>query len=589
MTGPLPSTATEHPAEDLVPLPVEPPAGFWFREPGHAPLPWTPFTLAVFEARGRGLRRMCIELGILVETVEFRDIGGWEYTRIVPLRGKESPLLPAWVATLAVRIVPSLRQRVRRSVAAVRSDVPGALIRRWGQEWQPDLAAQAAALRAVDLAALDDAGLDEHLRKVLELCEHGQIVHFRLHGAIAMVLAELAFTCRDLFGWDFATAVGLLAGTSQMSTTPARALAGLVSIARQRPALRQLIEDGAPAETVCAADGHFAAAFEAYLREHGCRVLRHEMAEPCLDEQPDLVIALIRDQLVTGFDPDATEEALRVQRTAARAEALRLLAERSPAERNRFDRILDRALDAYPVREDNECFTTSVPFALARRAAREIGRRLSARGLLARSDDAFWLKPVQLRAALRESLDCHALATRKAGERAWALAHPGPASYGSPPGPPPPLSALPAEARLANEAFLWAVEQNIGSHALGHGVQGEEASDVTVLSGIPVSAGSYTGPARIIRSESEFDRLRPGDVLVCPVTSPVWSVLFPSIGALVTDIGGMLSHPAIIAREYRVPAVVATGDGTSRLTDGQIVTVDGTSGVVRVLPGRPRS
>lgn len=137
----------------------------------------------------------------------------------------------------------------------------------------------------------------------------------------------------------------------------------------------------------------------------------------------------------------------------------------------------------------------------------------------------------------------------------------------------------------ANEAFLWAVEQNIGPHALAtdHGEPDAAATDATVLSGIPVSAGSYTGPARIIRSESEFHRLRPGDVLVCPVTSPVWSVLFPSIGALVTDIGGMLSHPAIIAREYRLPAVVATGDATSRLTDGQIVTVDGTAGMVRIV------
>jgi pyruvate,water dikinase len=67
------------------------------------------------------------------------------------------------------------------------------------------------------------------------------------------------------------------------------------------------------------------------------------------------------------------------------------------------------------------------------------------------------------------------------------------------------------------------------------------------------------------------------------VTSPVWSVLFPSIGALVTDTGGILSHPAIIAREYGVPAVVNTGSGTSSLRDGEVVTVDGTTGTVRVV------
>ncbi len=574
------TTLPDEPVQ-LIPLPVEPPEGFWARETSHSPLPWTPFTHAVFEARTRGLRNMCSELGLLVETVEFRDIGGWEYIRIVPLGGKELPPLPAWAASLALRIVPALRRRIRSSVAAIRADLPGALIRRWAQQWQPDLAARIAALREVDLTNLDDPDLDEHLRAVLALSEHGQMVHFRLHGAIAMVLGELAFTCRDLLGWDEAKVVNLLAGTSRMSTAPARALAATAAIARQRPAVRRLIEDGVAAETVLAADDCFAAAFDAYQREYGCQVLRYEIAEPCLDERPELVLALIRDQLITGFDPDVTEEPLRAQRAAARAAAVRLLGQRSPAERDRFDRALDRALAAYPVREDNEFYTTSVPFALLRRTAREIGRRLTARGQLARSDDAFWLKPVQLRTALRERLDCRALATRRAGERAWALAHPGPASYGSPPGPPPPLSALPPEARLANEAFLWAVEHNIGSHAIGanHG----EADAAGMLSGIPVSAGSYTGPARIIRSESEFHRLRPGDVLVCPVTSPVWSVLFPSIGALVTDIGGMLSHPAIIAREYRLPAVVATGDATSRLTDGQIVTVDGTAGVVRAL------
>jgi rifampicin phosphotransferase len=82
--------------------------------------------------------------------------------------------------------------------------------------------------------------------------------------------------------------------------------------------------------------------------------------------------------------------------------------------------------------------------------------------------------------------------------------------------------------------------------------------------------------------EFDFGKLRPGDVLVCPVTSPVWSVLFPSIGALVTDTGGLLSHPAIIAREYGVSAVVATGNASALLRDGQAVTVDGTTGRIEV-------
>ncbi len=171
-----------------------------------------------------------------------------------------------------------------------------------------------------------------------------------------------------------------------------------------------------------------------------------------------------------------------------------------------------------------------------------------------------------------------ALVTRRKGERAWVEAHPGPATYGKDPGAPPSFAALPPEARFAMEALLWTM-----SHILAPEQSQQLQVKSSVVRGIAASAGSYTGPVRIVMGEAEFAKVQAGDVLVCPVTSPVWSVLFPSVGALVTDTGGILSHPAIIAREYRVPAVVATGNATRLLRDGQMVTVDGTAGAVEVL------
>jgi len=112
------------------------------------------------------------------------------------------------------------------------------------------------------------------------------------------------------------------------------------------------------------------------------------------------------------------------------------------------------------------------------------------------------------------------------------------------------------------------------------------ATDPTHLAGVPASPGTYSGPARIVRGEAEFTRLRPGDVLVCPTTSPPWSVLFLHAGAVVTDAGGVLSHTAVIAREYGIPAVLATGDATRRIHDGDVVNVDGTNGTVII--GEPR-
>ena len=88
------------------------------------------------------------------------------------------------------------------------------------------------------------------------------------------------------------------------------------------------------------------------------------------------------------------------------------------------------------------------------------------------------------------------------------------------------------------------------------------------------------GRVRVVRGEADFGTLLPGEVLVCPTASPSWTILFAVAGALVTDGGGPLSHAAIVAREHGLPAVVGTVHATSQLADGQIVTVDGTTGTI---------
>jgi len=105
----------------------------------------------------------------------------------------------------------------------------------------------------------------------------------------------------------------------------------------------------------------------------------------------------------------------------------------------------------------------------------------------------------------------------------------------------------------------------------------------TLLVGRPASAGRATGPVRVIRDVSELDRIRPGDVLVAHTTSPAWTPVFAELAAVVTDVGSAAAHAAIVAREFHIPAVVATGNATERLADGMVVTVDGTAGTVEVV------
>ena len=101
--------------------------------------------------------------------------------------------------------------------------------------------------------------------------------------------------------------------------------------------------------------------------------------------------------------------------------------------------------------------------------------------------------------------------------------------------------------------------------------------------GVSVSPGTVTGPANLIKSPAEFDQMRPGSILVCPMTNPAWTPLFAHAAGLVTDIGGIRGHGSIIAREYGIPAVVGTGNITQRIKGGQIISVDGDAGTVVLL------
>jgi pyruvate,water dikinase len=103
------------------------------------------------------------------------------------------------------------------------------------------------------------------------------------------------------------------------------------------------------------------------------------------------------------------------------------------------------------------------------------------------------------------------------------------------------------------------------------------------LRGFGVSPGVATGPASLIRSPAEFDQMQPDSILVCPTTTPAWTPLFAQARGLVTDVGGILAHGSIVAREYGIPAVMGTGVATQRIAHGQFVTVDGNASIVTLV------
>lgn len=568
-------------AIELIPVPIEVPAGYWEHDASHFPEPIYPMHRLLYGPVRVAVKNWVEDFGYLFEGVEIVEIGGWVYQRIAPLGGKEGPPLPKPLMWLLVRIIPFIRRRIRQAVETMRTDKPGRYVRQWYAEHQPELAARIAELQEVDLAALSDEVLNSHIDAVMSLVYRGLEVHTYAHGSLAIILYNLATICEELLGWDTAKTFALVDGTSFKSTEPARRLHELAQMARAHPGLRALLNemDNGIVDRLGGVNAEFAQAFAAYLKTFGCRLL-NEISEPTLAETPSLLLGQIRNQINRGYDPQADQAALAQRREATAAEARNALAGR-PEDLARFEGALEPAKLAYPVREDNEFFTFSAPGALVRYAVLELGTRLAARGVIDQRDDIFFLELEEARSVLNATssaagVDNRALVRQRKGARAWAIANPGAPSYGPEPPPPPDLSFLPREARMPMEAMLWSLDSIM---ALKRSGQNQLAG--SALTGIAASPGQYTGPVRVIMSEAEFHKLRPGDVLVCPITSPVWSVIFPSVGALVTDSGGILSHPAIIAREYRVPAVVAMGNATALLQDEEIVTVDGTAGIVK--------
>lgn len=574
---------TALPRQPVLDLPTE---GTWEKDTSHLCEPLTPIAetmwLPPMEA---ALAETAETYGLLIDGMDFRSVGGELYSHPRPPGGKEGAAPPWWLLGVVARVSPAMRAKLRTAREAVATGLPERTIDRWYASWKPELATRIADLRAVDLERLDDAELRRHLDRLSELFGDAHRIHFLLFVPYLMGIRPFVTQAEELLGWSTSEALGLLDGLSESSSAPTRHLQQVAATVGAEPEARAVLAGwaGEPLDDVLAslaavgADDAAAGIVE-HLAEFGCRVTAFDPGRPTIDERPGLVLGVLRDLVTAGDGPDELARGLERRRAEGEAAMEAAADERgvTTEDRQRLRDALEAARRVWPVREDNLHYTDSLPSGLVRRAMLEVGRRLVARGLVARPDDACWLELAEVHDVLRgrPAGGDEPLAERvqrRRAERAWVQAHPGPDTLGAPPEDPPDLRGLPEAVRQTTGAMLWAFEQEFG-HA--------DDAPAGGLAGTPASPGRYTGPVRVVRSDAEFGSIRPGDVLVCPITTPAWSLNFGRIGALVTDAGGALSHAAIVAREHAIPAVVATGRATTELVDDQLVTVDGTAGTV---------
>lgn len=303
--------------------------------------------------------------------------------------------------------------------------------------------------------------------------------------------------------------------------------------------------------------GRVLEAIDAYLATYGHQGYSLDFCEPTQQEDPSAMFVTLKNMVQRDeYDPVQHEAEATRKREQALAEIRELL---PPFEYWQFRYRMWFAYQYYPMREES-CFVLGTAWPVLRRMAAELGKRLVDVGTLSESDDLYFLTSDEIKPALAargrgEAMPEYLALT--AGRRELREAR----KRLHPPG------TIPEEAR-----------ENPGLKFKETQFKNDDSSDT--LRGIPVSPGTIAAPASRIMNAQEFDQMQPGSILVCPMTSPAWTQLFAHAVGLVTDIGGILGHGSIVAREYGIPAVVGTGNVTQRIESGQTLEVDGDAGTV---------
>ncbi len=352
-----------------------------------------------------------------------------------------------------------------------------------------------------------------------------------------------------------------------------KSLYDLAQWAQARPALAAYLMETPAAQVSAAGDAAtippgVAAAdwrewrerFGAARREYGHIVYTLDFGRPIPADDPAPWVEMLKQWLAgAGRDPHARQAELAARREEATAV---LLARLKGWKRKLFFKTLGWAQWLAPLRED-AIADAGLGYPMLRRLLHELGGRLVAAGVLAQPQDIFWLEEAEVAAATTALEQNTPLAMMTATVAARRVRWEELRRLSPPPKLPP------------GKTFA-------GINISGMLPATAESQQGTLLKGIGASSGRVTAPARVLRGPEDFGQMRPGEVLVAATTTPAWTPLFALAAAVVTDIGGPLSHGSIVAREYGIPAVMGTGVGTRRIQSGQLITVDGGAGTVEL-------
>ncbi len=335
----------------------------------------------------------------------------------------------------------------------------------------------------------------------------------------------------------------------------------LAAAAAASPALSEALRDGVRSLDALRGlpDGPaFATSFEAFLKRHGhLGQSVDDLSLASWDEEPGNLLSELAKRL------ERTPESAEARRGRLEREANDLadaarsrLADR-PDDLAKFEHTLRHARSIGFLTEVHNYWIDRKSQAWLRKLAMRVGERLVSEGVIHQPADVLYLHRDEIAELLRQPADRRSLIEERRSEHVRQQAITPPRFVGTPP---------PAQTE---------VDRFDGARF--------DSTEADVLRGTGASAGIVRGPARVVLTSREFERIRPGDIIVCPSSNPSWVPVFTIAGGLVTNTGGVLSHAAVVAREFGLPAVVGVANATTTIHDGQQLEIDGTSGTVRLL------
>jgi rifampicin phosphotransferase len=295
----------------------------------------------------------------------------------------------------------------------------------------------------------------------------------------------------------------------------------------------------------------FRTRFAVHLAEFGHIIYDLDFAKPIPADDPLPQVEAIKAYLngTAGNPYERQKAALDLRKQLTETIVKRL----DPLRRRWFLKLLKWAQESAPLREDSIA-DIGLGQPQIRRLLAELGRRLVGAGVLAEPNDVYWLEAGEV--------DVLAAGLDQGGSLA--------------------SHAALVEERISNwQAMRKIVPPNVlPKNPLLSRFAPREDQHGNTLKGMGASAGKVTARACVMRGSDDFGQMQPGDIIVAVITTPAWTPLFARASAVVTDIGGPLSHSSIVAREYGIPAVLGTGNATRRIQSGQVITVDGSAGTV---------